>query len=435
MESFTGGRLIAAAEKTPGPPVRFVTLFFPNGVYPTAWQVKQGAKGLQFGESLEPLGRFADRCVVVDGLDNPLSGHLGQTSGFLSGVDFAPNEQGVVTAGVSLDQMLARQWGGETFIPSLNLGLEPPSQGGFGDRPRSYGNSISWSSPTSKIEPQINPQQAFDQVFLGQTEAGRRAAGRRKRIVDEIWGSAKTLQPKISLRDRQKLNQYLDSMRDLESKLDKAMNPVEKKWAPVASPKLNRPEKSGIPTRHDEHMRLMLDIMVLALQTDSTRVATLVMGHSISRVVYDFADPSIKRNHHDLSHHRNSPDKIKAYNHVTRWFAGQARYFLEQMDDIDEGNGSLLDNSLVLYGSGMKDGNVHEPVNVPVALFGRAGNRLKTNRLITCPSASKLAQLHLSLLHVFGVEADSFNQVTDKVLPGFAWMAPGSPLKHDEGGR
>ena len=418
LESFGGGRLLRAAEKSATPPPRFLTLFFPNGVYPSAWQATQTDAHLKFGGSLKPLQSFADRSVILSGLNHPLGGHLGQTSGYLSGVDFAPDETGVVRGAPSLDQMFARHWGGETFVPSLNVALEPPSQGGFGNRPRSYGNSISWSSETSKIEPQINPQQAFDQVFFGQTEAGRKAAARRRRIVDQVWSEAEALQKRVSQHDRQKIDQYLDSIRDLESKLEKAMNPQEKDWHPRTTPELNRPEQAGIPGSYPEHMRLMMEIMLLALQTDSTRVATLVMGHSISRIVYDFVNPKLKRNHHDFSHHRNDPEKIDGYNQITAWFASQAAWLLEQMDAIDEGNGSLLDNSLVLYGSGMKDGNVHEGNNVPVALFGRAGGRLTTNRLIENPEGSVLAQLHLSLLRLFGIEADDFNGVTSKTVSG-----------------
>ena len=253
-------------------------------------------------------------------------------------------------------------------------------------------------------------------MFFGQTEAGRQVAGRRKRIVDEIWGQAKGLKSKVSQRDHQKLDQYLDSIADLETKLQKAMHPVEKGWNPKIDPAAARPQQSGIPTDHREHMRLMLDILLLALQTDSTRVATMVMGHSISRIVYDFADASIKRNHHDLSHHRNDPEKIESYNRVTEWFAGQAAYLLERMQDIDEGDGSLLDHSLVLYGSGMKDGNVHESINIPVALFGGANGALKPGRLIDTPKNAQLAQLHLGILQTLGVKAAEFNGVANKPI-------------------
>lgn len=399
-------------------PKRFLALFFPNGVYPSAWRVKSSGTRLQFDGSLKPLAEFADNSVVITGLNNPLGGHLGQTSGFLSGHDFNPDETGVVSGAISLDQMLAQRWGRDTFVPSLNLAVEPPSQGSFGNRPRSFGNSISWSSPTSKIEPQINPQQAFDQVFFGQTAAGRRAAGRRRRIVDEIWGQAKALRKRVDREDHRKLDQYLDSIRDLEAKLEKTINPRPRSWQPPTEADLKRPAESGIPANHEQHMKLLLDIMLLALQTDSTRVGTIVMGHSISKVVYDFIDKSLSRNHHDYSHHRNDPKKIKGYNQITEWFAKMGSYMLERMDEVDEGNGSLLDNTVVLYGSCMKDGNVHEPVNVPVALFGGSNVGLKGGRRIACPESSILPQLHLSLLQLFGVEQNDFNGVTSKTVAG-----------------
>ncbi|MEM7013817.1 MAG: DUF1552 domain-containing protein [Verrucomicrobiota bacterium] len=414
MESVSG-----AEEAPDGPPARFLALFFPNGVYPSAWVVNEDDDGLSFGETLTPLSKFIDQSITFTGINHPLGGHLGQTAGFLSGVDFGPNEKGIVTGATSLDQMLAQRWKDETFLPSLHLALEPPSQGGFGNRPKSYGNSISWSSPTSKIEPQLSPRQAFDQVFFGQTEAGRKAAKRRRRIVDAVWNQAKTLRTQVSRFDQVKLDQYLDSIADLEAKLDKAIRPHTKAWTPPNETdfKSQRPAAAGIPSSYPEHLDLMMDVMLLALQTDSTRVGTLVMGHSISRLIFDFVDPKLKRNHHDFSHHRNDPEKIAGYMRITEWFAKRTAALLEKMDAIDEGDGSLLDNSVVLFGSGMKDGNTHEPLNVPVALFGSGGGRLKTNRHLTCPQDTILAQLHLSLLQAFEIEAENFNGVTNKGLP------------------
>lgn len=407
-----------ASTKTAGSPQRFVTLFFPNGVYPDAWQPKLDNGKLTMEGSLKPLAPFAAQANLFTGLDNPLGGHLGQTSGFLSGHDFAPEEDGTIVARPSLDQMLARHFAEKTFLPSLNLAMEPPSQGAFGDRPRSFGNSISWSSATNKIEPQINPQQAFDEVFFGQSKAGRDAALRREAIVNEIWQQSNSLKTKISHLDRQRLQQYTDSIHDLQIKLAKTSNPGKDFARNTELAAKYRPESSTSGGDYANQMKLMMDVMLLALQTDSTRVATLVMGHSISRVVYDFADPKIRRNHHELSHHRNDPDKIRDYNIITTWFASQAAYFLRRMSEIDDGNGSLLDNSVVLYGSGMKDGNVHEPKNVPVALFGKAGGRLKTGRHLACPENSILSQLHLSLLRILGVEAEQFNEVAFQGVPG-----------------
>lgn len=395
------------------PPTRFVALYFPNGCYPAAWSPQAGPNGLRLGGSLSPLQPFASKTVTVSGLNHRLSGHLGQTSGFLTGVELKPNDEGITQSAVSLDQMIARHIGTDTHLPSLHLGMEPPSQGAFGKNPRSYGNSISWSSPTSKIEPQINPQLAFDQVFYGQTAAGRAAASRQKRLIDRVWSEARPLQQRVSSLDRTKLEQYYDSLRDVEARLEKTLQPPEKDWHPRTTPELNRPEQAGIPTDYAEHMKLMLDILVLALQTDSTRVATHVMGHSISRIVYDFADAKIRAGHHDLSHHRNDPAKIEQYNEVTHWLSSQCAYLTEKMDAIDEGDGSLLDHSLILYGSGMKDGNTHEPLDVPVALIGGASGQLKTGRLIHVPGEdNQLAQLHLSVAKFFGLDLNDFNQAT-----------------------
>jgi hypothetical protein len=419
MESLVNAaEPVKAGAAVAAPPQRFVAMFFPNGVYPTAWTSQSSETGLKFGGSLEPLQPFAKQAVTFEGLDNPLGGHLGQVAGFLSGKDFAPDENGIVTAATSLDQMLAQRWKKDTFIPSLHLALEPPSQGGFGNRPKSYGNSISWSSPTSKIEPQLSPRQAFDQVFFGQTDAGRLAAARRRRIVDAVWEQAKSLRTRVSKYDHAKLDQYLDSIADLEAKLDKAAHPQPRPWTPPNAVEPQRPELAGIPTSYPEHMRLMMEIQLLALQTDSTRVATLVMGHEISRVVYDFVDKKLKRNHHDFSHHRNDPEKIEGYNRITRWFGEQAAWLLGKMQAIDEGGTSLLDNSIVLYGSGMKDGNTHEPLNVPVALFGSGSGRLKVGQHIKTPDGSVLSNLHLTLLHAYGIEAKDFNGVTSSTING-----------------
>lgn len=420
MESFGGGRLLHASETTATPARRFVTLFFPNGVYPSAWQAESIEDGLVFGGSLKPLQPFAGQSIILAGLDNPLGGHLGQTSGFLSGVDFQSDNTGAVRGATSLDQMLARQFSTETFLPSLNLAVEPPSQGAFGNRPRSYGNSISWSSETSKIEPQINPQQAFDQVFFGQTEAGRRVAARRRRLVDQVHGQARDLSKRISQLDRQKLEQYLDSIRDLQTRLDKSLHTKADGPATenITQASKDRPSQSGIPSDHRDHVRAMMEVMLLALQTDSTRVATLALGHSISRIVYDFISPKLKRNHHDYSHHRNDPDKIAGYNEITTWMAQQCAWFLERMSEINEGDSTLLDNSVVLFGSGMKDGNVHEPDDVPIGIFGSCGGQLKTGRKIDCPDGSILAQLHLTLLHRFGIDAKDFNGVTNQTIEG-----------------
>ncbi len=419
LNSISSARDVAVQATATAPaPQRFFTLFFPNGVYPSAWVSSQDANGLSFSGSLSPLSQFASKGVAIEGMHHKLGGHIGQTTGFLSGCDLTTDAYGVRSAGTSMDQVLARKFASETFLPSLHLGMEPPNQGGFGRNPRSYGNSITWSSPTTKIDPQVNPKLAFDQVFYGQTEEGRKLASRRKRVIDHVWGQAKSLQRKVGEQDRRKLEQYFDSVRDLEAKLEKTMNPQPKEWEPTRTGTPEWDLEPGRALDHEEQMRLMMDILILAAQTDSTRVGTFVMGHSISRIIFDFVDNTISENHHALSHHRNDPGKIERYNVITQWFSRQAAYFLEKLDAIEEGNGSLLDNSVVLYGSCMKDGNTHEPLNVPITLFGSASGKLKTGQRIDCGGDTPLADLHLTLLHLFGIEAEHFNEKGTKPIPG-----------------
>ncbi len=215
-----------------------------------------------------------------------------------------------------------------------------------------------------------------------------------------------------------KLEQYYDSIRDLEAKLERTIDPVERDWTPQSVADPVRPTVAGIPEKHTDHMRMLMDILVLALQTDSTRVATFVLGHEISRIVFNFADAKIKADHHNLSHHKNSPEKIAQYNEVTEWFAMQTAYMLEKMRAIPEGEGNLLDHSLVLYGSGMKDGNIHDPVNVPIALFGGASGKIRTRQHIACPDGTLLSNLHVTLKHVFGIPGDEFNGAELKPISG-----------------
>ena len=410
------------------PPTRFVTLYFPNGCHPSGWKTSQHGGQLRLDGVTTPLAPLSKHMITFSGINHPLGSHLGQTSGFLSGVNLFANERGSLQSGTSLDQMIAAKIGGESFLPSLHLGVEPPSQGAFGDRPRSFGNSISWSSPTTKIEPMILPRLAFDHVFYGQTAAGRKAAERDQRLVDRVWDQAKSLRSKVSVGDTRKLDQYFDSMQQLETQLVKATGSSTRQSSGVPTkPKSDdsgydgsaaaiyekhRPVEAGMPAKHDDHIRLMLDILLMALWTDSTRVGTFVMGHSISRIVFNFVNSAITSHHHDLSHHGNNPKKIEQYNTVVRWLTSQVAYFAGRMNEMQEDNGTLLDNSVVLYGSGMSDGDFHDETNIPVVLLGGAGGRLKTGRKIECGEGTVLASLHLSLANLFGLPMDNFNEVT-----------------------
>ncbi|HYF33912.1 MAG TPA: DUF1552 domain-containing protein [Prosthecobacter sp.] len=400
----------AAAKATP--PLRFVTLFQPNGVFPDAWDVKGEGRDFALSTILQPLADFRDDMIVVSGVDSVGKGHVQLTAAFLTGTELDHGRNGV-----SLDQHIARQIGGGTRFPSIQLGTEPPRQGAAGDDPISLANTVSWSSPTTRISPEINPRAAFDRLFRDPASPeARREAINRKSVVDLVLEDAKALQRRAGGRDRQKIDEYLDGVRSVEVQLDRALNPPEPEWTPLAPPQMNRPAE-GIPKRRDEHMRLMIDILVLALQTDTTRVGTFMTAHGFSRQNFTFLD-GVTNDHHGMSHHKRQPQLVAEYTTVSRWYAQQVAYFLGKMRAVDEGQGTLLDNSIVLYGSEMKDGNGHIKTDLPLVLAGRGQGRLTPGRHVRAPKGTPLANLHLTLLQKFGADAPDFNGASTGTIAG-----------------
>jgi hypothetical protein len=404
-------RSARAAKANAAPPVRLMAIVQPNGVYPAAWDVQGTGTDFQLSPILAPLNELKSDIVVLSNLDNVgATGHVQMTSAFLSGVPVR-NQVG----GLSIDQMVARKIGGDTLLPSLELGTEPPRQGGVNGEPIALASTCSWSSPTTQMMPEINPRVAFDRLFRNQTspEAKREAAARRS-VVDLVLGDAKSLRRRASVRDGRKLDEYLESVRSVEVQIDRALNPPERSWVPPTRPELV-PPADGIPARRDEHLRIMLDLMVLAFWTDSTRVATLMAAHGFSRQNFSFLD-GVTSDHHGMSHHMNRAPAIAEYTKVSHWYIEQLAYLLGKMKQIDESDGSLLDHTVVLYGSEMKDGNGHIRTNLPILLAGRGCGVLKTGRHVAVPPHTPLANLHLTLAQMFGCEIDSFNEVSSGTL-------------------
>jgi hypothetical protein len=406
-----GRSATAGTSSTAAPPVRLMSIVQPNGVFPAAWDVTGTGRDFALSPILAPLQGLKDDLVVVSNLDNVgATGHVQMTSAFLSGVPVR-NQMG----GISLDQVVARKIGGDTLLPSIELGTEPPRQGGVNGEPIALASTCSWSSPTTQIMPEINPRVAFDRLFRSQTspEAKREAAA-RKSVVDLVLDDARTLRRKASARDQRKLDEYLESVRSVEVQIDRALNPPERSWVPPTRPELV-PPADGIPARRDEHLKIMLDLMVLAFWTDTTRVATLMAAHGFSRQNFSFLD-GVTSDHHGMSHHMNRPPAIAEYTKVSHWYIQQFAYLLNKMKQIDESDGSLLDHTIVLYGSEMKDGNGHIRTNLPILLAGQGSGRLKTGRHVALAPHTPLANLHLTLAQKFGCEFDTFNGVSTGTL-------------------
>jgi hypothetical protein len=408
LDIMSPNTLRAASAKKP--PLRFVTLFQPNGVFPGDWNIEGDDKNFELSPILEPLSDFRNEMIILNGIDGAGNGHVKLTAAFLTGVSL---ENGV--NGISVDQMLARAIGKTTRFPSIVLGTEPPRQGFAGQEPVGLANTVSWISPTQRISPEINPRVAFDRLFRDtQSPEARREAINRQSVVDSVLQDAKALRRRGSKQDAQKLDEYLAGIRSVETQINRTLNPPEPEWTPLQPAKMDTPA-DGIPRRRDEHMRLMIDMIVLALQTDTTRVATFMSANGFSRQNFTFLD-GVKSDHHSMSHHKNQASLIAEYTTVSRWYAAQVAYFLEKMQAISEGDSNLLDNSIVLYGSEMKDGNGHVKEDLPLVLFGKGQGQLRPGRLINCPTGTPVANLHLSLLQKFGVETESFNNRSTGVI-------------------
>ena len=403
----------SGAASASGAPLRFVSIFQPNGVYPKAWDVSGLGANYQFSPILKPLENMRDDLLVVSGLNNNVKGgHVGMTSAFLTGHAV---KNGV--SDISLDQKIAQHIGGDTAFQSLILGTEPPRQGRAG-QPISMANTISWSSRNTRISPEINPRVAFDRLFRSSSGPNAKEDAKlQKSVVDIVLEDAKRLQRKASNLDKHKIDEYLDSIRSVETQIERTIEPPERSWIPPTQPDeadFIRPQ-AGIPRDRSEHLRLMMDIMVLSLWTDTTRVSSLMTAHGFSRQNCSFIE-GVTGDHHGVSHHKEKIKSVEQYTRISTWYIEQFKYFLERMKSIDEGGVSLLDNSVVLYGSSMKDGNGHKQNNLPILLAGQGQGSLKTGRHIDVGS-QPLSNLHLSLAQKFGIEEDNFNGIGQASIP------------------
>ena len=393
-DSLFGKEAVAA-------PRRMISLFMPNGVNPATWDVQGEGADYKLSESLEPLSGLREHVSILSNLDNTgAGGHVGATSGFLSGIKM---KNGVL--GISMDQLIARHVGHKTRFPSIVLGTEPPRQGGAGPGlPIAYANTVSWASPNSRISPEINPQVAFDRLFRTGENAEEKARELQS-VVDLVLADAKRLKSRASKNDGHKIEEYLSSVRSVEKQIDSTLNPPAREWIPPTKPQLVRPP-AGIPARRDEHVSMMMDLLVLALQTDTTRVGTFMLAHGFSRCNFGFM--GLKGDHHTISHHKNQNDWLTEYTAVTKYYVSQYAYLMQRLQQIDEGGSNLLDNSVVLFGSGLKDGNGHVRSNLPILLGGHGAGTLNPGRHIKFAAGTLLPDLHLSLIQRFGVDIDTW---------------------------
>lgn len=395
------------AQKLAGPPQRFACLYIANGVQGWDETVQQADGQIAFGKGLAPLAEVASEVSVVKGLRHAKS--MSGTHGNLGPIVLSGEKVNVSTtdvrAGTSLDQVLAQRIGGRTVHPSLVLGCEAPCPGVDTNLSSLYLNNISWMSPTRPAPREIHPALAFDSMFGAGPNRDR-----TKSILDAVLEDANDLGRKISASDNRRLDEYLTSVRDVERRITRLGQPHEVSvWKPAFDrPNLPRPA-DNIPDKLADHMRLMLDIVVLSFRMDRTRIATLMFNNERSQQNFSFLGGVPAESYHTVSHGPKSPHAS-----ITAFHSQLVAEFIRKLKAADEGGQSLLHNSQVLYLSGMHDGS-HYAGRLPIVVAGRAGGKLKTGRVVSFDQAEdrRLCRLLLSVAHNMGVPLGSFGDATE----------------------
>ncbi len=410
-------------------PVRMACIYFPNGVWEKNWFPKQAGADYELPFALEPLAKHRDNLLVFSGLDKQHShqgdGHYAKTANFLTGLPVRRTAgKDISVGGVSIDQLCAEQIGHLTPLPSLELGVDPVVSGidtnvGY---TRLYGCYIAWRSPSMPLAKEINPRLAYERLFSVMkanriSNSDRRLQQDRDALLDLVLDDAKKLRNRLGRDDQYKLDEYLDAVRDVEKRLEFFSKPDPRAWKPethpgdIAAPK-------GEPGDHQEHVRLMLDLIALAFWTDSTRIGTFMFANDVSGKNFGKLIPGADGGHHEFSHHQDQAKKCEPYTKINRWHNEQLAYLMDKLAAIKEGERTLLDNSMVLFGSSMSDGNRHDPANLPVLLAGRGGGKLKPGRHIASPKGTPLCNLYVSMLDHMGTPVEKFGDSTGALALG-----------------
>lgn len=401
---------------------RFAVFYTPNGLTMDSWVPKETGGAFALPSSLEPLGPHRDKFSVISGLAHHNALPLGDPGGahgracaaYLTAAHPKPTEGFDLRAGTSVDQVMARHLGGATPFPSLELGLEEGSSLGSCDIGFScaYTNGLSWRTPTVPLPVTVNPRDLFERLFGdGDTidpKSRMLQLRRQTSLLDFVMEDAKRLSGSLGAGDRIKLDEYMDATRDVEQRIQKAMVAT----GPAVTTDLVRP--AGIPDRFEDHCRLMIDLQVLALQADMTRVVTFMLGREISNRSYP--EIGVPDSHHMLSHHGNDSAKMAKLATINRHHMAQFAYYLDRMAATRQGEGSLLDSMFVLAGPGFGDSNSHDHVNFPAIV---AGGLIRPGQHVACARETPMANLLLSAMHAVGIDETAFGDSTGplKELP------------------
>jgi hypothetical protein len=414
------------------PPLRMAFMFTPNGTRPDHWTPAGDGEDYEITPHLKPLESLKSEILLLENLWNKntvgRNGHWPKVPAWLSG-GYVERTSGddLDSGGTSADQFAAQQIGDRTPLPTFELGLETvrtgidTAGGGFA---RMYGSFISWRDPHTPVPKEIVPQLAFDRLFRNRRSPVVSSLDPNHpslinslqrddtSVLDLVMSDLQAVKKQSSASDCVRLDEYFESVRSVEQRIEASMKP-QKRWINQGKFPLDRPSP-GIPETHREHMRIMLDIFALAFWSDTTRIGTFMLGDAQSPVDYSWLE-GVHGNFHGLSHHGDIPETRVQYEKIVTWNVEQLAYFINKLKNLDEGGSSLLDNSMILFGGSIKDGNRHIEENLPLLIAGRGKGTIRTGRRLRAPVKTPLCNLHLSLLDRMGVKAESFGDSTGRL--------------------
>lgn len=420
LEAMLPVRSVLGGEPAVKPPVRMAFLYVPNGMHMQDWTPDQEGEGFELKPIMQPLASVREYLTVLSGLT--LDGarphgdgggdHARSVAAYLTGAHPRKTDGANIKNGVSVDQVAASKVGGKTRFPSLELGCEPSATAGNCDSGYScaYTSNISWRDESTPVAKEVNPKAVFDRLFGSgdPSEEGKAKDLRRlkqKSVLDFVLNDAKSLQKQLGAADQKKLDEYLYSVREVERRVvsgDKL--PVREEGVP------DYPRPVGVPTDFVEHLRTMFDLMVLAMQTDSTRILSFMYTNDSSNRSYPVID--VREGHHDLSHHGRNAEKQAKISKINKHHVEQLAYFIEKLKGTPDGDGNLLDHSMIVYGSGIADGDAHNHNDLPIALFGRGGGSVKPGRHLRFEKETPLTNLYLSMLERMGAPTEKLGDST-----------------------
>jgi hypothetical protein len=416
-------------------PVRTAFLFMPNGVHPDRWTPADVGANFTLTSQLQPLEHLKKDILIMGELMNKNSlfkgadGHYAKSASLLTCMPIKQTiGDNISSGGISVDQVIASELGGQTLFPSLEYGMDRITTGvdinvGF---TRLYGSSISWKSPGQPLSKEIDPRLAFDRLFRPYVPGMKQKVDPWKQsVLDLVLEDAANLKKNLGRADQDKVSEYLESIRSVEKRISNDAN-REKFTANITADikrelvRLNQnideyvEVYGGVDVTEKTH--LMMDIMALAFWSDATRVETFMFGNSVSNRNFSFLE-GVSGNHHSISHHMDNPEALEQYTKISTWHVAQYAYFLDKLKGIKEGDGTLLDNAMVMFISDLRDGNRHSPRNLPIVLAGKGGGRIKSGQNLIFDKETPLANLYLSMLHSLDIHHHNFGDSTGTLSP------------------